>query len=191
MDSLEWRLRKVENRILGELSSVTHVDRIIDQSIDRDSILDQLNNISKEYKNFIDEHGDNYFRFIELRKKHEDLLSKLMVMDDTDETSKAELVLAYEEDIIKYMSDLKIMAEKADLVLKEERWPDLSKVSSRLDKIQKINREQHIQSDIVDKKTEDLIEIYNEILGSFKSNMVLWNQRIEAYENEDRESDRE
>lgn len=191
MNSLEWRVKRIENQILGKLGGVAHIDRIINQSVDQDSILDQLNYVATEYKKFIEGPGGNYSRFVELRAKHKDLLNQLVDTNNADETSKAELVLAYEEDLTKYMTDLKIMSEKAELVLKEERWPDLREAVGKLDKLQKINKEQHIQMLTIDKKTEDLIEIYNEILVSFKSNMVLWNQKLQAYENDDKKSDDE
>lgn len=191
MDSLEWRIKRIENQIIGKLGGIAHVDRIISQSVDRDPILDQLNNVATEYKNFTESPGQNYSRFFELKTKHKDLLNKLVDSNDPDETSKADLVLAYEDDLTKYMNDLTIMAKKAELVLKEENWPDISKVSGKLDKLRAINKEQHVESVAIDKRTEDLIEIYNEILLSFKSNMVLWNQKIEAYENEDKKLDDE
>lgn len=191
MDSLEWRIKRIENQIIGKLGGVAHIDRIISQSVDRDPILDQLNNVATEYKNFTEDPGQNYSRFLELKSKHKDLLNKLVDSNDPDETSKADLVLAYEDDLTKYMNDLKIMGKKAELVLKEENWPDLSKVFAKLDKMQAINKEQHVESVAIDKRTEDLIEIYNEILLSFKSNMVIWNQKIEAYENEDEKQDDE
>lgn len=191
MNSLEWRIKRLEEQILGKLRGAAHIDRIINQSIDRDTIVDQLNNVATEYKNFIESPEQNYARFVELKTKHRDLLNKLVDDNDTDENSKAELVLAYEDDLTKYMEDLKIMAQKSELVLKEENWPDLRGAMGKLEKLQAINKEQHVQSVSLDKKTEDLIQIYNEILLSFKNNMVLWNQRIEAYENEDKKLDDE
>lgn len=177
---------------MGKLGGVSHLDRIISQSVDREPILDLLNDIGAEYKNFTDGPGQNYLKFVELKSKHKDLLDKLAdTSNETDDTSKADLVLAYEDDLTKYMNDLEIMAKKADLVLKDENWPDLSSVSKKLDKLQEINKEQHVQSVAMDRRTEELIGIYNEILTSFKSNMVLWNQKIEAYENEDKRLDDE
>lgn len=178
MNSLEWRVKKLENLIFGKTAGAAHVDRILSQSSDQASIQDQLNSVAKHYANFIN-NCDNYSKFRELYSKYSSLA---LDTNDGDAASKAELVLAYEDDIHKYMQDLKSMADKADRVLDIKSWPDLSGYKQRIDKLQQITKEQHLQSLSVDDKTEDIIQIYNDIIGSFKSNMNIWNQKLEDLE---------
>lgn len=192
MNSLEWRVKKLENKILGSqanrLAGNAHLNQLNNQQ--DESISDQLNKIAKCYKGFIDTDGEKYTKFVELYERHKNLLNELdKTNDDVSETAKAELVLAYEEDLIRHLEALRVMAEKADRVLNVDKWPDLSGYKQQLDKLEKITKEQHLQSMAIDKKTEELIEIYNDIIGSFKSNTVLWNNKLEAFENEEKKLD--
>lgn len=175
MNSFEWRLKKLEDRICGP----SHLDRSQDQK----PLFDQLNSIATHYKNFIDNEDKNYTRFVELYGIHKDLLSKPDNASDMDcDTSKAELVLAYEADLKRFFNDTKLMAEKADKVLNIENWPDLSGYQDRLANLQTITKEQHLKSTVLDKKTEESIEIYNDIIGAFKRNMLIWEQKLEEKE---------
>lgn len=192
MNSLEWRVKKLENKIIGQTNNLVHVDRILcrQPGVAQDSILEQLESIAKRYKSFLDSsNGPNYIKFVQLYDKYKALLSELDTRQDTDVASKAELVLAYEDELRRYMENTKTMAETADRVLNVDKWPDMNGFQERLDKLQTITKEQHIQSAAIDKRTEELIELYNEIIVSFKRNSALWNQKLEAYENEETEPD--
>lgn len=185
MNSLEWRTKKLENKILGEGAGLAQVERILSQSVDQPTIYEQLNTVARHYRNFIDHSGPVYERFVELHEKYQSL-AKEFDTSNSDLTAKADLVLAYEEDLIKYTQDIKSMAEKADRVLNFDNWPDLISVQDRVDNLQKITKEQHLQSVVLDRRTEELIELYNEIISSFKNNMTTWNQKLEAYENQEK-----
>lgn len=181
MNSLEWRVKKLENKILGQSGSA-HVDRILGLGSHQENILTQLDSIAKAYKNFMDIYGKNYERFVELYEKNKTLLN-----DTQSETSKVELVLAYEEDLTNHMKDLELLVNKADQVLNVEKWPDTSRL--KLEELQRKTREQHLQSIKIDQRTEELINIYTDIIGSFKSNMSLWNDKLEHYAELDKKLD--
>lgn len=187
MNSLEWRVKRLENTVLGQTGRLAHFGQFADQ----DTICDQLTRVASYYKNFNNSHGDKYAKFVTLYHKYRHLLGQLETNSDNDvsETAKAELVLAYENELVQHLEAVKSMANKGDKVLNVERWPDLSGYKERLDKLEQITKEQHLQSVALDRETESLIEIYNDTIGSFKSNMVIWNQKLEAYENEERKLD--
>jgi len=189
MESLEWRVKKLENTILGAQAGGPHFDRLTRTSDDQPPILDQLNVIAKHYRSHLDGSGKDYARFVELYDKYRGLTGELVDNSPESRAAKVELILAYEDELLKYMGDLKDMAEKADRVLAVEKWPDLGGLEGRLGKLSTINRDQHVQSVALNQRTEELIEIYNEIIGSFKSNISTWNQVLESHENEEKRQD--
>lgn len=186
MNSLEWRAKQLENRLLGGSSGIHSLDSDL-----RPSVSDQLQQLAALYKSFLDtQEGQKYARYRELYEKHKRLLAELDGPEtQVSDSAKAELVLAYEEDLVKHLEDMKTMAEKADKVLDSKAWPDLTTYRERLDKLETITREQHLQATKLDKRTEELIDIYNNIITSFKSNTVIWNQKLEAYEDVDKKMD--
>lgn len=188
MESLEWRVKKLENKIAGARSGPPFCNT--ERYQDSRPICDQLNHVSKLYKNFTETSGERYSRFKELYEKHQKLLRDVEAPTaQVSDASKAELVLAYENDLVNHLESVKLMAEKADQVLDETKWPDLSKYRERLEKLETITRDQHLQSVNLDQRTEELIEIYNDIITAFKSNTVIWDQKLEAHENEERKMD--
>lgn len=187
MNSLEWRAKKLENRIIGGAGCRTHSYEASGQET---PICDQLKRISKLYQNFVDANGEKYSRFLKLYQNHKRLLDELdSPAPQVSDAAKAELVLAYENDLVGHLESVKHMADKADKVLDESKWPDLTRFQERLMQLETITRDQHLQSVNLDQRTEELIEIYNEIITKFKSNTVIWNQKLEAHENEDRKMD--
>lgn len=178
MNSLEWRVKKLEDRILGQ-----------DRTEAKEPLLQQFTTIANQYKEFIDSPGNNYSRFLELYNIHKDILSNLSKTTDTSDTFKAELILAYHDELVNHLQNTEKLAQKADQVLDISKWPDLSSHQEKLDKLQTITKEQHLQSNVIDQKTEYLIELYNDIIGKFRSNMAIWNDRLEAYENEEKKSE--
>lgn len=187
MNSLEWRLKKIENKLLGSNSSVSHIDRVLSQSNDQNTIYNQFIEVSKHYKQHLSTDG-SYTRFMELYSKFKHLMNENKINNECDQMSKAELVLAYEDDLKRHFQNMETMTQKADQVLDINKWPELVEYQEKLDKIQKINLEQLRQSQDVDDKTEKLIEVYNDIISSFKSNMIIWNNKLEAYENEEKKT---
>lgn len=182
MNSLEWRIKRLEENILGQALKYAHIDN-------QHSIMDQLNAVAQQYQNFLETSGKNYPKFADLYRKHKDLSVELEYSFDGSETSKAELVLAYEEDLLKFMHDIKTMAEKAESVLDDKDWPDLSKFDDKLEKLKKSIIIQERESTILDKRIEELVRIYKEVLDLLQSNTEVWNSKLESYENEDREPD--
>lgn len=170
MNSLDWRIKKLEAQIVGRT--------VLSQ--DQQPILEQLENIAKHYASCIEGSHQTFPKFQELYNKHKQLLVGTESLD-----AKKAIVLAYEKELVDYMQDLKTLAEKADKVLDVQNWPDMTLYKERVDKLQKIVREQHIQSTIIDKRTEELIEIYNDIIGSFKRNIETWDQKLEAHMEDD------
>lgn len=174
INSFEWRLKKLENAIVGQQSE-------IDLSNNRaKSVFDHLVEVAKLYKSFMSTDGKNYSRFQELMK-NKNLWEELD--SDISDRAKAEIVLAYEDDLIKYFDSLKSVSDRADRVLNTDVWPDVNCVKGRIEKLETIIKEQHLQSVAIDKQTEELINIYNDIISSFKANTVRWNEKLEAYEN--------
>lgn len=173
MESLEWRTKQLENRILS--STILPSDGA--------TICDRLVEVAKLYKKFTQEYGDLHTKFKNLYKSIADTSTSL----DIDDDSKANLVLLYEDDLIKHFELLKMISEKADKILDIKQWPDTSRVD--LSNLETITRSQHLESVVLDKQLEELIDIYNDIISSFKDNTVIWNQKLEAYENEDKPAD--
>lgn len=173
MNSLEWRARKLEDKIFGS------------QGFDpqREIVSEQLIQAAKLYKNFV---GDDYLKFLDLYKKSKELEKS---NNEIGEAAKAELVLSYSDDLTRYLESLKTMTEKADKVLDIKNWPDFSGYTERLNKLQAITREQHLKSMALDKRTEELIEVYNRIITAFRNNISIWNQRLDACENQERNED--
>lgn len=169
MNSFEWRLKKLEDRILGQVSCPSHSKESNKHIL---PVFDQLNSVAKHYKNFEDK---NYIRFVDLYSQHKNNLDRA----EQSDISKAELVLAYEADLNKYLNDTVQVAEKAEKVLDIEKWPDLSGYEQKLTQLQTITAEQHLKSTNLDKRTEELIEIYNDIIGAFKRNMVVWEEKLD------------
>lgn len=188
MNSLEWRLKKLEDRILGRTAGPDDIDKLISsQTNEAKPILDQLSVFARLFKGCVDNEFNNYNRFVELYAKHRTNLEKSCKFADislSDINSKAELVLAYEADLKKYLNNTKLMAEMADRVLDIKKWPDLTGYEDKLSKLQSITAEQYPQSVDLDKKTEKLIQIYNDIINSFKRNMVSWEETLESREKE-------
>lgn len=178
MNSLEWRIKRLEENILGHAPSQA-----------QDSILEQFNIIAQHYNNFLGTSGKNYSKFRELYDKHKDLSVELEYSFDGSEASKAELVLAYEEDLLKFMHDIKTMAEKAKSVLDDKNWPDLSNFDKKLEKLKKSVITQERESIILDRRVEKLVRIYKEVLDLLQNNTEIWNSKLESYENEEREPD--
>lgn len=191
MNSLEWRIKKLENQIIGPTNGASHLDKVVEHSSNgQESICDQLKRVAKLYQSYIESEGQRYARFVELYEKHKNLLGELGSNgDEVSEATKTDLLLAYEDDLIKHLEAVKGMAEKADKVLNVEAWPDSSGYRERLEKLETVTKEQHFQTVALDKQTEELIDIYNDIIGSFKSNTVIWNQKLEAHESEERKLD--
>lgn len=173
MESLEWRTKQLENRILS--SDLTPTDGA--------TVCEQLAEVAKLYKRFMQEHGEIFERFKDAYKNISDMATNMEVEDD----SKANLVLLYEEDLIKHFEMLKTIGEKSEKVLDIKQWPDTSRIN--LSKLETITRSQHLESAVLDRQLEELIDIYNDIISSFKDNTVIWNQKLEAYENEERPAD--
>ena len=103
--------------------------------------------------------------------------------------AKAELVLAYEEDLKQHLEAVQAINDKADRVLDVKAWPDFRDYTEKLSKLETITKEQQLQSIQIDKRTEELIEVYNEIITSFRNNIGIWNQKLDVYENEIRNED--
>lgn len=164
MDSLEWRLKKLEERLLG-------------QSIPpEDNILDNLNSIAEHHKSFMDGEAQTYDRFVELYSKHKQQAdhSAYVGPSGASASSKAELVLAYEDDISKYLNNIKTLAEKAETVLDGHEWPDLRQYEAKLENLKTISKEQFAENKKIDEKTEELIQLYNDLISTFKRNMIRW-----------------
>lgn len=187
MNSLEWRIKRLEENILGQAPSLAYFDRMHANS--QNSIMDQLNVLAQQYQNFLVTSGKSYPKFMELYEKHKDLSVELEYSFDGSETSKAELVLAYEEDLLKFMHDIKTMAEKAEEVLDVKSWPDLSCFDQKLEKLRSSINTQERESAIVDRRLEELVRIYKELLDLLQNNTEIWNRKLESYENEDRSLD--
>lgn len=170
MDPLDWRAKKLEDLVIGQ----TPVDQVLSKSADT-PIVDQFNAVAKQFRDWHDA-SEARQRLLKYRFPAE--------LEPTDESAKVELVLAHEEELIQQSQKLKLLAEKAETVLDEQRWPDLKGLPERVNQLQEITKEQNIGSNLIDRKTEELIEIYNDIIGSFKSNIVIWNQKLEAFEAE-------
>lgn len=169
MNSLEWRLKKLEERLVGNHH----------QGAQQGNIFDQLKSIADHHKSFIESEDQNYARFVELYSKHRELADSANVANNaTSISSRADLVLAYEDDLTSYMKNLKKLAEKADSVLDTQRQPDLSEYDDRLSKLKTITKEQLLESKKVDEKTEELIQVYNDLIGAFKKNMVTWDSSL-------------
>lgn len=188
MNSLEWRVKKLEDKILGLNGGLSQVDRILTHSADQDSIHDQLYVIAKQYKNYIDQGGHNYAKFIELYQKCKNSLIDTSDATDVDYNSKTELILAYEDELVKYFSNVKLLAENADKILDINKWPDLQ-LDKRLDKLQQINKQQLSQSVTLEKRTEELLDIYNGILTDFKFKQSKWNETLEKHEAQEKHMD--
>lgn len=181
MNSLEWRIKRLEDQILGK-----H-DRL--QTTNHNSIFDQLSVVAQQYQNFSETTGNNYFKFQELYNKYKDSLSHLNSLFECNEMTKAELVLAYEEDLVKYMSDIKLITEKAGKVLDDKRWPDLTPFEEKLEKLKNTTFAQEQECAVLDKRLGEIVKIYKEVLDLLQSNTVTWNNRLEAYECADRDSE--
>lgn len=173
MESLEWRTKQLENKIVS--SNIL--------SEDGPTICDRLVEVAQMYKKFTQEYGDLHIKFKNLYKSIGDISTSL----DIDDDSKASLVLLYEDDLIKHFEMLKTISEKADKILDIKQWPDTSRVD--LSNLETITRSQHLETVVLDKQLEELIDIYNDIISSFKENTIIWNQKLEAYENEDKLAD--
>lgn len=173
MESLEWRTKQLEDRILSAKLA----------SHDEACICEKLAEVAKLYKRFMQEHGESFTRFKEAYKNMSDATTALEVGQD----SKANLVLLYEDDLIKHFEMLKAIAEKSEKVLDVKQWTDTSRVD--LSRLETITRSQHLESVVLDKQLEELIDIYNDIISSFKDNTVIWNQKLEAHESEEKSAD--
>jgi len=186
---LEWRTKKLENRLLGYTGkgpNHRHHDG------DLGSVSQKIKPVAELYENFLTTpSGESFLKFLELQRKSKELLSNLEKCRNSDigEAAKADLVLAYENDLTRHFESLKMLEEKADKVLDDKNWPDFSGLTGRLEKLKTITKEQHLQSVNLDQKTEALVELYNEIITSFRGNISMWNQRLDAYELQDRNPD--
>lgn len=170
MNSFEWRLKQLEEKILAKQDHRS----IYDQG----PICDQLLEVAKKFQ----VHGNKYKKFLDQYNE----FKNQALEDDIDTVSKAELVLSYENDLVRYFENLKSMADKADKVLDIEKWPDLLGYEAKLQKLQTITSKQAEESKLLDQRIEKLIEIYNDIITTFKYNMSIWNNSIEAHENAER-----
>jgi hypothetical protein len=166
MESHDWRAKQLEHKLPGPID------------------LDQLIQVAKVYRDFIDTNGERYANFLKLYEEYKNAAYN-QTNDQISDATKAELVLAYEDDLVRHLENVRTLTEKADKVLDVKRWPDLSGFQERIEKLATITRDQHLQSVTLDSQTEELIEVYNDIINSFKRNAVLWNQKLEAYEMED------
>lgn len=159
------------------------------------SMIEQLDQVAKLYKSFLNNNGGQYLKFITLYKKNKELLSKIESERNADigESAKAELVLADEGDVRNRLesanANMREMSELADKVLNESKWPDLNEYRERLNKLTTITPNQLSQSKSLDERTGELIEMYNNIISTFKKNMYEWDKRLESYENRDRDED--
>lgn len=169
MNSLEWRLKKLEDRLLGQMMNPPE-----------DGIFDQLNSIAEQHKSFIDSEDQTYSRFIELYSKHTQQAeaSATTGSSGASASSRAELVLAYEDDLTKYLNNIKTLAEKADKILDGHNWPDLSIYEAKLAELRTIHKDQFVESQKIDSKTEELIQVYNDLIGAFKRNMIAWDSAL-------------
>lgn len=180
---MEWRIKKLENQILGRTSNVGITDKLLNNAIDRASIVDQLNTIAQQYKMFLDQNGEPYLKFKRSYDNYVSILSEMgQISKEGSERAQMELVLAYEDELVKHMENIKNMAELADKVLDVQKWPDLTEAKEKLDKLQTITKEQHLQSAALDNRTEEFIELYNEIINSFKNNTIVWDAKLEQHE---------
>lgn len=171
MNSLEWRAKKLEQTIVGPAAVLSHIE----QFRHHQTILSQLDAIAQHYASSLNDAHQIYPKYVQLYQKHKSLVNET----DSLEAKKA-IVLAYEAELQEYMQDLNTMADKADKVLRIEAWPDMSLYKERVDKLQQITRDQHIESNLIDKRTGELIEIYNDIISSFKKNISTWDQKLNA-----------
>lgn len=170
MESLAWRAKQLEDKLPGPIN------------------LDQLIQVAKAYRVFIDANEEKYQNFLELKGKLDEISHNLS-NDGISVLTTAELVLAYEDDLVRHLENVKTLVERADHVLDVTKWPDLSGFEKRLEKLETITRDQHLQAMTLDSKTEELIEVYNDIISSFKRNAVTWNQTLEAHEMEEKKLD--
>lgn len=176
MNSLEWRVKRLEAKLLGQISGLPIIS-------EQESILSRLHLIANYYRAYTDEHGEQFQKF---REKYDKSKS---VLGDNDVGLKQDMVLSKQDELIKYMEEDKFMAEKADKVLDSQNWPDVNQFKARLEKLQTITKQQYSESMKLDKRTEELIEVYNEILKECKSNIATWDSRLQAYEEEERNND--
>lgn len=169
-------MKKLEAKILGRTSGLPIIN-------DQESALNRLHLIANYYRTYSDENGEQFLKFKEKydKSKH--------VLNDNDISLKQDLVLSKRDDLIRYMQEDKFMAEKADRVLDTQKWPDVNQFKDRLDKLQTITKQQYSESMKLDRKTEELIDVYNEILRECKINIATWNSKLQAYEEEDKDQD--
>lgn len=184
MNSLEWRLKKLEDRVLGNGSNqrtpTSHIDTT--NELPEKPIYDQIDGLAKHFKNFVDNECTNYQRFVDLYDKHANNINEL-----SSDRSKAELVMAYEEELTDYLNKTKQMSEQADRVLNIDQWPDLSGYDKRLEKLDASTSEQLQQTKKLEDKTKELAKVYDKTIETFKNNQrYIWEPKLEAYENEER-----
>lgn len=180
-------MKKLENKIFGQTAGTAYVDRLINQANKQESICDQLYSVAKSYNDYINDAGKSYPRFIELYNMSKDLLVQLENAYEGTESAKAELVLSYEEDLLKYLQNIKLMAEKSEHVLNIEEWPDLSSFQEKLEKLKKLVAVQKEQSDVMDNELWERIIVYKKNLDAIHNLEDTWNKRLEEYENADKE----
>lgn len=163
MNSLEWRVKKLERLILGS-------------NLDTTPILDQLIVVAKNYNNYLNNADQNYTKFNTLYKN---LPAEL----EPTSPSTIELIMAYEEDILRYVQDIKTMVDKADSVLKVEKWPSLRGVEEKLGKLEKLTSAEMDEADEQDQVLWERIKLYKKNMDTLKHLEKIWNEKLEAYEN--------
>lgn len=190
MESLEWRVKKLENKILGQTASVAYLDRLMSQDNEQESICDQLSSVAKLYRSYLDNAGKNYLNFVESYGSAKKLLGELGDSHESSSASKVELVLAYEEDLVKYMKNLKSMAERANHVLNIERWPNLNGLTERLNKLeQNLMGHTDPEAEKIDQEVFERIMLYKKNLDTLRGLEITWNKRLEHYENAERDTE--
>lgn len=182
MDSLEWRVKKLENRLIGIDNKFSHVQA-------KSSITDNLNEVAKLYLDH-NSQSEKYNKFYSQYKQCKStLLDADSNLSSTGLKSQIELVLGHRGELEEHMKAASLMHDKAEKVLNSDNWIDLNPTLKKLSQIQEINEQQLAKSMEIDDKTGEYIKIYNDIIKSFKHNMVVWSDRLDYYESQKKSAD--
>lgn len=167
MNSLEWRIKQLEDRVSGQCTG--HA-----------TIYNQLNDVAKAYL----DHTSQSEEYNIFESKYKGAQST-----PTLDTTKIELVLDHQADLKNHLESSKAMADKAEKVLSIENWPDLSSYQDRIKSLQTSIAKYDKEASQIDKKTEEYIQLFYDLKQSMKSNMINWNERLELFAQKDNKSD--
>lgn len=183
LQSLAWRLKKLEDRLVAaKLPSQNQSNQ--------QSLIDRLSEIAKNYKTFLSLNPD-FDKFATLHAKHKSALEDFSSHSDQSTDTKIDIILSYEEELIDYMNNSKKMAELANQVLDQNKWPDMTKYKEQLDKIATVTVDQQRQLNAIDSTTRDYLELYNETIETIKRKIVIWDEKIRSLEEMDKDEDKD